>query len=254
MKRFSLIFLIVVFTVSSIVIPLLFIALQSIRLSQFHESQEISPLVYTNTENVCNDAQSIDLYVVSANRSILFIGKGIGILIIGIGLNVFSDYFQPVESKIELKQETRGKIYGLISNEEGIHLREICRRLDKRMGVIQYHIYVLERAGIIKSQKDGRYRRFFLNGHEDGTERTAIVSLLKRPTTCKIIVYILEKQEISHAELAQLLGISSQAITWHIKKIQRQELIFSEKQGKQKIYHLNPMYESLIQELLNGND
>lgn len=244
--------MIVVFTVSSIVIPLLFIALQSIRLSQFQQGQEVIPLVFTKTENLCNDAQTIDFYVVAANRSILFIGKGIGILIIGIGLNVFSDYFQPVESKVELQQETRSNIYSLISKEEGIHLREICRRLDKRMGVIQYHIYVLERAGIIKSQKDGRYRRFFLNGQEDRTERNAILSLLKRPTTCKIIVFIFEKQEISHAELAQRLGISSQAITWHIKKIQKQELIFSEKQGKQKIYHLNPEYESLIRELLNG--
>ena len=247
-----MLFVIGIFLVSSIIIPLLMISSGFFMVNKSSQDQATPVLTNPTAQIYCSEASTINLSIGIFDKNVLFVIEGVGFLVIGIGLNVFSDYFQPVESRIELQQDTRNKIYNLIADNEGIHLREVCRKLGKQMGVIQYHIYVMERAGIITSHKDGRYRRFFLNLTRNYAEKTAIISLLKRNTTNEIITQILEKKEISHAELASILGITSQAITWHIKKVVKYDLIKSERQGKQKIYQINPSMEPLLLSVLNG--
>ncbi|MHA1384379.1 MAG: hypothetical protein ACTSR3_11555, partial [Candidatus Helarchaeota archaeon] len=48
------------------------------------------------------------------------------LIIFGIGLNKFSDFFTSNGDRVELEQDTRSRIYNLIVEDEGIHLREVC--------------------------------------------------------------------------------------------------------------------------------
>ena len=176
---------------------------------------------------------------------------GTSLLIFGIGINKFSDFFNPA---VELEQDTRSRIFNLILEDEGIHLREVCRKMNKKMGVIQYHINVLEKAGLISSLKDGRYRRFFINNrHDSDSKRNLIISVLKREPSLKILETLLEKEKVYHNDLANLLQISSQAITWHIKRLQAYELIDYKKEGKQKFYFIKedviPLLTSILEDL-----
>lgn len=167
--------------------------------------------------------------------------------IFGIGINKYSDFFSHPETRIELDQNTRFRIFNLISEDEGIHLREVCRKLDKKMGVIQYHINVLEKAGLINSIKDGRYRRFFLNHNPNfDLKRSLIISVLKREPSFKILQFLLENDKVYHNDLTNLLKISSQAITWHIKRLYGYDLIGYIKEGKQKVYFIR---EDILPEL-----
>jgi len=175
------------------------------------------------------------------------------LIIFGIGLNKFSDFFTSNGDRVELEQDTRSRIYNLIVEDEGIHLREVCRKLNKKMGVIQYHINVLEKAGLISSLKDGRYRRFFVNNnHDSNNKRNLIISVLKREPSYKILQALFENEKVYHNDLANLLKISSQAITWHIKRLQAYELINFEKEGKQKVYYVREDVRPLIQAILNS--
>ena len=53
-----------------------------------------------------------------------------------------------------LDQETRNSIFQLIKDNEGLHFRKICRMLDKKMGVVQYHVSVLEKGNFIRSVRE----------------------------------------------------------------------------------------------------
>ncbi len=154
-------------------------------------------------------------------------------------------------SQAKLNQSTRQKIYEVIEKNEGIHLREICRLLDKKMGVVQYHIYILENANLVNSMKDGRYKRFFVN-HQDSPDEQLIIALLKRETTAKVLVLIYEHngEGISHSELAKQLKSSSQAITWHIHKLADEGLILSTKKGCHKFYQIAPEYLPTLESVL----
>jgi len=154
-------------------------------------------------------------------------------------------------SQVKLNQSTRQQIYNIIEQNEGIHLREICRMLDRKMGVIQYHIYVLESANLINSLKDGRYKRFFIN-HQDSPEKRIVISLLQRETTAKILNLILQHngEGISHSTIAKELDSSSQAITWHTQKMMDANVITVLKYGCQKYYQINPTFVPIIESLV----
>jgi len=158
------------------------------------------------------------------------------------------------EQKENLLQDTRFKIYDLIQKNEGIHLREICRLLNKKMGVIQYHIQVLEKSGLIVSIKDGRYRRFFTNVKElKDYSNKIIVSMTRRETTMKLLEQIYKNNGtgIYHKQLAEQIGISSQAITWHIKRLINENIIRSVKVGRQKKYFIVDEHLDLIKQIFS---
>ncbi|MDD1778895.1 MAG: winged helix-turn-helix transcriptional regulator [Candidatus Helarchaeota archaeon] len=155
-------------------------------------------------------------------------------------------------SQIKLNQSTRQQIYNIIEQNEGVHLREICRMLDKKMGVVQYHIYVLESANLINSLKDGRYKRFFVN-HLDSPEKKIVISLLQRETTAKVLSLILQNNNnegIAHSAIAKELDASSQAITWHIQKMMDAEVITVMKHGCQKYYQITPKFLPILESLM----
>ena len=185
------------------------------------------------------------------NFSILIIDGAITIVVIAFGMNIFADYVFNKENSIELEQNSRSNIYNVIKENQGIHLREICRKLDKKMGVIQYHIHVLEKANLIDSMKEGRYRRFFIH-NENGVDTKIVMCFLQRESSRKILEYLLFNEEkTSHGELADFLGISSQAITWHMKKLDEKGVVSFEKCGKQKYYFLTELFEDIVRRELS---
>ena len=55
----------------------------------------------------------------------------------------------------------RGRIYQIIEDEPGIHLSELQRKAGVARGVCAYHLHALEKAGLIKTAREGMYLRFF---------------------------------------------------------------------------------------------
>lgn len=158
-----------------------------------------------------------------------------------------------------LSQKTRADIFHLIDQNEGMHFRKICRKLDKKMGVVQYHISVLEKHGYIKSIKDGRYKCFFSEKHtaqeqyrmqqltsEQKELRQYLITSMKRKTPKTIITTLMDDGRVSHQELAELCDVSPQAITFHCQRLGELSLISSEKIGRQKYYQLSDAVQKII--------
>jgi predicted transcriptional regulator len=158
-----------------------------------------------------------------------------------------------------LSQKTRNEIYQLIENNEGIHFREICRKLDKKMGVVQYHISVLEKSGLIRAVKDGRYKCFFslknnVNVYKPQQEltfeqkrtREGLIAAMKRDTPKSIINHLIKEGKASHQTLAEICGVSPQAITFHCQRLSNINLIQPTKIGRQKFYILPQEIQKII--------
>jgi predicted transcriptional regulator len=161
-----------------------------------------------------------------------------------------------------LSQETRNSIFELIKQNEGLHFRKICRMLDKKMGVVQYHVSVLEKSGMIRSIRDGRYKCFFAsdslknrnlspeqrNPVEDQLRET-IVTSMRRKTPQVLIKHLARNNEASHQALSDAAGVSPQAITFHTQRLQNFNIIESKKDGRQKFYSLTTVANRIVQEL-----
>ncbi len=123
-----------------------------------------------------------------------------------------------------LNQSTRIEIYNLVKDNPGIHLRGICVELGISVGVAQYHIQLLTSSGLLSSRRYGRWMRYFVSRRFNEVEMK-IIHLLRGETSGKILSMLLREQIISHKNLASKLGISSQAVTWHIKRLKRDNIV-----------------------------
>ena len=124
-------------------------------------------------------------------------------------------------------QTTRGVILSYIVANPGVYLRELANDLDFSMGVVQYHIWVLAKEGRVEDCRTGRFRRFFGAGAYQEIERT-VISLLKQGTAGQILVLLSKGQPMTHSGLARLLGISSQALSWHVRRLRPMGVIQSQ--------------------------
>ena len=113
--------------------------------------------------------------------------------------------------------KTSDKVYQIIKENTGIYFREICRKLNKQNGVIQYNLQKLIENDEIKSIKDGRYRRYFANN--ENVEKQKAMCLFKRERIKDILLILIDEKQITIEELAKQLNITKQAINWNIKKI-----------------------------------
>jgi predicted transcriptional regulator len=121
---------------------------------------------------------------------------------------------------------TRGEIMSYILANPGVYMREISDDLALPMGVVQYHLWVLGRNGELEEFRSGRYRRFFGANRYPEAERK-VLSLLRQGTAGRILVE-LSGQPLTHTALACLLGISSQALSWHMKRLKEMGIVMIE--------------------------
>jgi len=114
---------------------------------------------------------------------------------------------------------TRGEIMAFILTNPGVYMREVSEDLGLPMGTVQYHTWMLAKNGEVEECRTGKFRRFFGAGKYSETERK-VISLLRQRTAGKIVTLLSEGQPLTHMKLADLLGLSSQALTWHMKRLE----------------------------------
>jgi len=137
-----------------------------------------------------------------------------------------------------LNQTTRLQIYNLITNNPGINFRGICNSLTLPIGVVQYHLAVLMKGGLISNRRDGRNKRYFESKKFSSIEKK-ILSVLRHETAAKILAILHDDESASHGKLAQRLDISSQALTWHMKQLKEGSLVTGRADGATIKYSLD---------------
>lgn len=149
-----------------------------------------------------------------------------------------------------LNQPTRLEIYNFIKNNPGVHFRGICSNMDLPVGVVQYHLGVLENAGLVKVYADGQLKRYF-ESNTYTVKEVKLISLLRHETAGKILVDLSQNTFVLHKDLACNLGISPQALSWQMNQLKKTGLIETAKEGINVKYSLNQENAAEIRILLN---
>jgi predicted transcriptional regulator len=141
------------------------------------------------------------------------------------------------------------QIYDFINENPGIQFRGICAGLCLPVGLVQYYVGGLVKAGLVSFIRDGRYKRFFISKRFSKREMAAI-SLLRHKTAKKIVEVLLCKKQLSHGRLACEVSITSQALTWQMKALRNTEFILHVNEGLKTIYSLDESSAPLLQKYL----
>jgi len=105
------------------------------------------------------------------------------------------------------------------------------------VGVVQYHLSVLEHAGLINAVVDGQNKRYFEHNIFKETD-AKLVSLMRHNTAAKILTMLAQDGSALHRDIADCLSISSQALTWQMNQLKDAGLVSAEKTGVNVMYSL----------------
>jgi predicted transcriptional regulator len=128
-----------------------------------------------------------------------------------------------------LDQFVRGKIYGFIKGNPGVHYNQIMKDLDMKNGTLSYHMYMLEKTGMIKSRKEGlRYRAFYPTDMKfPQNERYRLTNI-----QLDILNLISKNSGISQKEISKKLNEKHQTISYNVKVLRQAGLINLNKKGR----------------------
>ena len=139
-----------------------------------------------------------------------------------------------------LELETRREIYNYISQDPGLHLREISRRLHIPFSTLMYHLRFLEKRELIKEKTEGRYNRYYIT-EKIGHREKEILGILRKDTPRTIILYLLVHIYSSQIDISGSLKKHPTTIEFHLKKLLALNIIEPVQPVDGKIYRdINP--------------
>lgn len=144
-----------------------------------------------------------------------------------------------------LDLESRRRVFELLTEYPGLHLRELERRLGMDVRGLQHHLEFLERRGAVTSLREGGYLRYYPRRWDEtrfreqfGPLEKRLLALLRQRRPLQIVLLLLERGEISGPELREAMGLGGPALTYHMRKLTRSRLVGVRTGGRVKHYRL----------------
>jgi len=130
-----------------------------------------------------------------------------------------------------LNHAVREQIFGYVNNHPGANFSQIMKELKLKNGVLAYHLNTLEREELIRSLRDGTYRRYYPRSGRD--------------VPFEIQKAIIEKIDrmpgMPEGVLADELGISRQVLDYHLDHLVQSGHVRMERRGKRNLVYATQM-------------
>jgi len=139
-------------------------------------------------------------------------------------------------------RDTREQIYHIIKNHPGIHFRGIVTESSRQIGVVGYHLNLLERENRIITIRHRRNKLFFDSSWKKQLQEVKTLVSNLRKTIPRAILLLLshfpETQEICIKDLANILDLPTSSLHWHIKNLIRDQFINTKRKGREVVLEL----------------
>ncbi len=144
-------------------------------------------------------------------------------------------YYRVTGDKV-LEHELRSKIYMYIRAHPGDHYRSIMANLEIKNGTLVHHLARLEQEELIKSERDGYFKRFYPVGmripksdvgmyYPEGIATYNIGEHQVSEIQLQIINTIRKNPGLTQKEIAQKIKESRRVVNYHIKLLLQHDLI-----------------------------
>lgn len=141
----------------------------------------------------------------------------------------------PEEEKRILELDARKKIFDVVKKYSGCHFREIERKCGLSTGSVKYHLDYLTRNGLITLEKKENNLRYF--PIQVLQENKKLLGLLRQASIRKILLYMLYNAG-NHEQIVGFVKLSPSTVSWHLRKLEENEIIRPIKKGRKTFYEL----------------
>lgn len=147
-----------------------------------------------------------------------------------------------------LENPLRDDILEVVERSPGISASELGRRLECGWGTLVYHLTVLERMQLLSSAREGRHKRFFVQGRINYSDKGA-VGLLANPAARLVLDAIREAPGSIQRDLSRRVGLSPGTIAWHVERLSEAGLVLKEEEGRVVRYYPSQRLLELTRQL-----
>jgi len=126
------------------------------------------------------------------------------------------------QTTLELKR--RRELYEFIARNNGLHMRDISRRMNVPFTSLKYHLRYLEKKGLIILKKDGKYNRYFISQDVSEQEKK-VLNCFRKKTTLYIILWFFIAIQCSQKDLSRALEKHPATISFHLRNMLRTGII-----------------------------
>lgn len=134
-----------------------------------------------------------------------------------------------------LELDSRRRIYDFLVAAPGIHLRGLQRSLGMPIGTLEYHLYQMERHGVLVTRSEGRFKAYFTQDGLDRRDRDYLY-YLRQEMPRRISIEVADAPGITFRVLASHLPISASTLSFHLKKLLHAGMLGESLQGREKVY------------------
>ncbi|MCZ9311858.1 MAG: winged helix-turn-helix transcriptional regulator [Methanocorpusculum sp.] len=178
----------------------------------------------SNRADSARDASEVPAWILAA--------AGISGLAV-LGLAAFQ--FLPVmigRSREVSPSPVRDGVLAAITDAPGSSAADLRKKTGIHYATLRYHLAVLEKEQRIISRSAGHIYYYFPNGSSLTRADTIRITLCRNPTTEKILGIIEKEPGISGTVLAARTGITSGTLTWHLRRLEKNDLISVARSGR----------------------
>ncbi|MCA1812624.1 MAG: MarR family transcriptional regulator [Halobacteriales archaeon] len=123
----------------------------------------------------------------------------------------------------------RRKVYRLVIQYPGVHLRGVEQQLGISSALASYHLHELEKSGWVRSYEMESYTRWFPGAASKQAKfsrrERKLLGLLREEAALQVTLHLLDRGGATHGELVEVLGLAKSTVSYHLAKMERLGLV-----------------------------
>ena len=143
--------------------------------------------------------------------------------------------------------DTRVLLMKHIDQTPGIRYRELSRLTGLVNGVLSYHLSALERANVIKVNRESRITRYYPVNVSD--KESAILKFVRHEPIRQILLFILEHDMCTFNEIVDHTGKAPSTVSSHLKRLRGSGIVLLRHGEYHQLYRVTE--RDLIAEVLS---
>ncbi len=145
----------------------------------------------------------------------------------------------------DITHETRASLYDHLRTKPGTYLSALtdAAAVDAPRPTVRYHLKVLERRGLVTSEKRRGRRHFFPVGSAPDTLELAMSS-----ASTRAILEALAESADTVSSLAERVDRDPSTVTYHLSRLEDDGLVDRERQGQAVVNRLTPGARTVLRQ------
>lgn len=138
-----------------------------------------------------------------------------------------------------LEYEARRRLYALVRDEPGLHMRELERRSGMPLSTLRHHLRFLEEHRLVDAVADKNLTRYFATTLVERADRAALAALRQESLRRVLLRLLASGGQARYEELRESLGVPASTLAVYLQQLTRAGIVERRSLGRSSRYDVS---------------